>query len=666
MTGSWESWSRYEWSKRLVDSHFLRSSGHSSPVEFIDASGDALASCAGAPSAEAPQVREGFLDLIARSGQKGSPWRKLDGQNPTDWYAYLVAACAIFIDSDQVDERACIEPLVHRLGPTFELGLEQMPSLWKRLSLWLDGHSELYRALVLPDPGGWTRIGHTAKLAFPPKRDQLKIAEAMSASGIADDPTLAQALDVMRRMRTRLSGRMQDAIITFESLLARGASASELYDTALWSAVLSASRAVYQREEEAQGSFGVLVFEEEDMAELSLVGRAIPEYRLNGWKPVSGFDPWTHVFGDESGITRLLNGDLSFGRLSRLCADGLVPLVNNGYWELIPRGVDTHPTAAFALSRKIIARLDDTAGVDREARFLALNRSAWFASKSGYTEAALASYQAVIDAEGVSELARWNAVLDQTELLVELGQYSSASQRLGLPDPNAPSSLGPLSHLYTGRSALVAAGLGDAERSSQLFSETQELLCESLVDDSFLVLMYRMHAELHRWQRDYDKALDLLAEAEAVIQRASSSGPTLLDYAGHIARARADVAIATGDLAMAQKLVDEAHRVAINMSYDWLAAEVAVTSGTLHLCAGNLEHAVGSAKRALAIARPSGFLRQELAALLLLLTSSKAEPVAARRSYLLEAQAIQEQSGFVWHQADFEGLLADLDAGGRT
>lgn len=334
-------------------------------------------------------------------------------------------------------------------------------------------------------------------------------------------------------------------------------------------------------------------------------------------------------------------------------------------WNLSPRLVSSgDQRLAFALSRKIVARLDATAGIDLEARFLALNRSAWFASKSGYTEAALASYQAVIDADGASELARCNALLDQTELLVELGQYSRASQRLGLPQFDVPSCLGPLNYLYSGRAALVMAGLGDVERSSQLFSETQELLCGSPRDDPFLVLMYRMHAELHRWQSEYNQALNLLDQAEAVICRAPSSGPTMLDYAGHIARARADIAIATGDLALARTLVDDAHRIAINMSYDWLAAEVAVTSGTLQYSAGNLEHAAGSAMQALAIAHSSGFVRQQLEALLLL-ASVRPEPVAARHSYLLEGQAIQEQSGFVWHQADFEGLLADLDAGER-
>ena len=47
--------------------------------------------------------------------------------------------------------------------------------MWLNLQGWLEARSARdgsYRRLVLPDPGGWTQIGYTARLSFPSRRDK--------------------------------------------------------------------------------------------------------------------------------------------------------------------------------------------------------------------------------------------------------------------------------------------------------------------------------------------------------------------------------------------------------------------------------------------------------------------------------------------------------------
>ena len=350
----WQRWNRYDWSAALLDHYFLRASGRAAAVDFIDASEDSLASCIGAHPSDGTNVREHFLDVIARSAQGGSPWRKVTGQSPDRWFAYLVAACSVFIDSQRADEQAYIEPLRDRLGESFTSSLDELPDLWTQLETWLEENSDAYRPLALPEPGGWSRIGHTVKLAFPPRRDQVRIATYLDAEGISDDPPLGQVVDGLRRMRSDLSAQMQQALTTFETLLASEASPEELYDTALWSAVLSASRATYQPEEAEHGELGILIFEDDEhMAEVFIVGKQLPDTVASSWKPIDGFEPWTDVCQDEAAIAELFQGRGWRGRLARLFSAGFVPLVDNGHWELQPRGESSHPRAALVAAEEV-------------------------------------------------------------------------------------------------------------------------------------------------------------------------------------------------------------------------------------------------------------------------------------------------------------------------
>ena len=341
MSRDWEKWHRFEWSERLLDLHFSRSHGRSAAVYFIDASEDALLSCARAPAGSGERVRERFIGVISKSASDSSPWDKCKRTCPKEWYAYLVAVCSVFIDSEQIDERSYIEPLKDTLGPSFTNGLEHLPDLWLALQAWLESRPTEYRALHIPEADGWKRIGQTKKLAFPSKSDQRKIADALREANLSDDPPLGMTLDVMRKIATSLSEPTQQSLSRFELLVASNEGAETLHDTALWSAVLSASRASYQQDELQSGKFGLTVeVEEDEAASITLVASDLPTESQPWFEPMAGHDPWTHYTTSHEIVGRALGGDSSVGRVGQLARSGFIPLRDSGYWELQPRGED--------------------------------------------------------------------------------------------------------------------------------------------------------------------------------------------------------------------------------------------------------------------------------------------------------------------------------------
>lgn len=347
MTASWRAWNRYDWSGRLLEHHFTRATGLAADVEFIDVSEDALAACAGAAPLETDEVRECFLDVISRSAAGGSPWTKLGGQSPPDWFAYLVAACHVFVDSDAADQNKCIEPMCDRLGETFGNGLEVMPDLWIRLEQWLAERPDQYRVLQLPEPRrGWNRIGHAVRIAFPRKNDQRAIGRALEAAGTADDPSLDKALAAVRSVRRDLTEPMQHALASFEDLLGSEATLERLFDTPLWSAVLSAGRAIYDTDRNHEPDLGILVFEEDERtAQIALVANEAPPGLGEAWLDDAAYPPWRYVCTDKDIIRDIFSGSIAAGRLGKLLASGIVPLVDSGYWELAPRNESKHATA---------------------------------------------------------------------------------------------------------------------------------------------------------------------------------------------------------------------------------------------------------------------------------------------------------------------------------
>ena len=129
------------------------------------------------------------------------------------YLAYLVFACLVAVDADDPDERSFLRRLDDAVGADAERGIEKMAGLWESLASWLlqDENRQRYRPLLLPDPGGWTRIGHTVKLAFPTRRDQLALARIFTATGLAQqDPPPGPVFGALDDAQERFSSRFRD------------------------------------------------------------------------------------------------------------------------------------------------------------------------------------------------------------------------------------------------------------------------------------------------------------------------------------------------------------------------------------------------------------------------------------------------------------------------
>src|SRR5262249_5961695 len=111
------------------------------------------------------------------------------------------------------------------------------------LATWLDEHQDRYRRLVLPDPGGWTRIGYTVRLAFPSRRDQRVLRDRLNDAGLMmEEPPVGLVLAAVSGARaTGFSERFRGEIDSFRDKRSAGVPLSELFSSPFWSAVCAST-----------------------------------------------------------------------------------------------------------------------------------------------------------------------------------------------------------------------------------------------------------------------------------------------------------------------------------------------------------------------------------------------------------------------------------------
>src|SRR5262249_20338449 len=153
----------------------------------------------GDADADADEVRDAFVDAV-RSGIRRSKSLLDDASDyqgwpgPPSWdfpprfVAHLLFTCiAASESSDELGDEGSfvsrLRDLTHDQLP--ENSLQALPRLWENLAAWLDANGGRFRPLVLPNPGGLTRIGYTVKLAFPDRRDQRQLSDLLDRAGLA-------------------------------------------------------------------------------------------------------------------------------------------------------------------------------------------------------------------------------------------------------------------------------------------------------------------------------------------------------------------------------------------------------------------------------------------------------------------------------------------------
>lgn len=221
--------------EELLTAHYLRSDGPSgaSPIRSIDATSEELARAAGEanlspseavasflrafrPSYDAPEVLRGFRRPPASGAVPG-------------FFRYLVLSAhvpAVAVENAaSKDFRVNLGKVLGWPGPLDNVSA--LPGLWEELHRWCEARraeGKPFRRLVLPDPGSWTHIGYSVRLAFPSWRDRERLARRAAEVGSARLAAPRSAIALLKHEIDfgGYSPAMRDAFDDFRSRFQRG------------------------------------------------------------------------------------------------------------------------------------------------------------------------------------------------------------------------------------------------------------------------------------------------------------------------------------------------------------------------------------------------------------------------------------------------------------
>ncbi|KYG06937.1 hypothetical protein BE21_31975 [Sorangium cellulosum] len=379
----WKTWNLRSWNERLFG-HFFRSNDErASPVVILLVTADELARAAGSADADADEVRDAFVEAV-RAGirrsksllEDASDYRGWPGpprsEFPPRFVAHLLFTC--IAASESSDELGDEGSFVSRLRDLTqdqlpEHSLQMLPRLWEHLAAWLKVNEGRFRPLILPNPGGLTRIGYTVKLAFPDRRDQRQLSDLLDRASLAGhEPPVGRVLSLVGSERNRFRRSFLLAFDEFRRLFesSGGRSAPRLVDHRFWAAVREASlRGRGQvRLSDVAVRLSMLGEEEEDRLALFAVADERTDSAVVAFAdlPVS-YGPWRFAVVpkaaealDADQLDRIaravLKGSLRLPKLSSHVDQGLLPFVAGPHGLLELAGQDQLGEVAIALVRK--------------------------------------------------------------------------------------------------------------------------------------------------------------------------------------------------------------------------------------------------------------------------------------------------------------------------
>ena len=234
-----------------------------------------------------------------------------------------------------------------------------MANLWRELAKWLAERPDDYRLLVLPDPGGWTRIGYTVKLAFPIKRDQRLLLDRLSeADLLGEDPAIGPVVRAVSGSGfAAFSQRFRDEFRALPLQSRRWRTRAELRSTPFWSAV----RAMTDVPEEAtsSGSSQWALIGSDDGYDLELSLMSDSPSPIEGLTLRAADDPvgrWTHLAERDgeaaAAAAAALGGWVRIPQLSGLAQGGVIPLVEELHGEFESGSRSNLPEATSYLIRQ--------------------------------------------------------------------------------------------------------------------------------------------------------------------------------------------------------------------------------------------------------------------------------------------------------------------------
>lgn len=373
---SWRSWNRFDWSEALLE-HYFGATESTDPVRALVVVGEELVRVVGDPEAQSLEVENLLVERVLRGVGDNNFWfhaKTAEGSSKPHYLGHLITACLAATDLDDGDENSYIARLADITGSARgDLNLEVMAELWRHLSGWLGEHSDEYRPLVLPDPGGWTRIGYTVKLAFPSRRDQVALARVLSSGNLmVEDPPVGLVIDaVLATSRTAFSDRFRFEFDSFRQNRDAGVSSPVLRESPFWLAVRATADVSVG---EHHGTVHWALLASDDGFDLDL--RVVSDSEVMGG-PMETVEleerigRWTHeAKGNPSiddPVAVLLDGACSLPGISQLVKGGLIPLVeelhgnleSNGRREALP---DAH---AALISDPLVAEITSRFGSPR-------------------------------------------------------------------------------------------------------------------------------------------------------------------------------------------------------------------------------------------------------------------------------------------------------------
>jgi hypothetical protein len=343
----WRNWNRFDWSEALLK-HYFGASGTTDPVRALVVVGEELVRVVGDPEAQSLEVESLLVERVLRGVGDNNFWfhaKTAAGSSKPHYLGHLITACLAATDLDDGDENSYIARLADITGSARgDLNLEVMAELWRLLSGWLGAHSDAYRPLILPDPGGWTRIGYTVKLAFPSRRDQVALARVLSSCNLTvEDPPVGLVIDaVLAARRGAFSERFRSEFDAFRRNRDAAVASSLLRESPFWLAVRATADASVS---EHSGAVHWALLALDDGFDLDL--RVVSDGQVTGG-PMETVEleeqigRWTHeVKGDSSTddpVAVVLDGACSLLGISQLVKGGLIPLVEELHGNLESSG----------------------------------------------------------------------------------------------------------------------------------------------------------------------------------------------------------------------------------------------------------------------------------------------------------------------------------------
>lgn len=361
----WNKWDRFEWSEALLE-HYFGIAHNTDPVRALVVVGAELAHVVGDPEATSDEVEKVLVSSVLRGVGPNNFWnhaKDAEGSRKPYYLAHLIVACLAATELDDVDENSYIARLADMTGSARgDLNLEVMAQVWRHLAIWLDERPDEYRHLVLPNPGGWTRIGYAVKLAFPSRHDQRALVRVLSSRNLmVEEPPVGLVVDaVIASKKSAFSDRFWQEFNKFRRERESGQSSGALGHSPFWLAVRATAGADVRPQDETV-HWALLASDDGFDVDLQVVsdGRSAGgifdvielEETIGRWTHEARGSPTEHP------AMTVLDGGCSLPGLSQLVRGGLIPLLEEVHGNLESNGRrESLPDVDAALVSDSLAR----------------------------------------------------------------------------------------------------------------------------------------------------------------------------------------------------------------------------------------------------------------------------------------------------------------------